>query len=175
MRFADDGKNIGIYGFGAAAHVITPVAISQGKNIFAFTSPGDDKRQSFARSLGATWAGSSEDLPPESLDAAIIFAPVGSLIPRALRAVKRGGIVICGGIHMSDIPSFPYSLLWEERTIRSVANLTRQDGIEFFELASKSKFVPSIVTFALDDINKAIDEFRSGSIMGAAVIKPGAI
>lgn len=172
IRFTEDSKNIGIYGFGAAAHVITPVAIAQGKRIFAFTSPGDDKRQFFARSLGAIWAGSSDEQPPELLDAAIIFAPVGALVLNALRAVRRGGIVVCGGIHMSDIPSFPYSLLWEERTLKSVANLTRSDGLEFLDLASKDKLSPSVVTFGLDEINNAINEFRSGRIMGAAVIKP---
>lgn len=172
MRFAADSERIGIYGFGAAAHVVTPVAVVQGKKIFAFTSPGDVERQTFARSLGAVWAGSSDDQPPELLDAAIIFAPVGSLIPRALSVVRKGGTVICGGIHMSDIPSFPYSLLWGERTIKSVANLTRDDGEEFLALASKSKLMPSVVEFPLEHINEAIAEFRAGRIHGAAVVKP---
>jgi propanol-preferring alcohol dehydrogenase len=171
LKFTENSQRVGIYGFGAAAHVITPIAINQGKQIYAFTSPGDDSRQEFARSLGAVWAGSSGELAPEELDAAIIFAPVGELVPKALSATRRGGIVVCGGIHMSDIPEFPYSLLWGERTIRSVANLCRSDGREFFDFVTDVTIDTHVTEFTLTDFNEAVTEFRSGAIKGAAVIR----
>lgn len=172
LKFTGEAQRVGIYGFGAAAHVITPVALSEGRKIFAFTSPGDDKRQQFARELGAAWAGSSDELPPEELDAAIIFAPVGALIPAALKVVARGGTVVCGGIHMSDIPSFGYDLLWGERTVRSVANLTRRDGEEFFHKLANVHVATHVRKFDLDNLNEAIAQFRRGDIHGAAVIVP---
>lgn len=171
LRFTGESQRIGIYGFGAAAHVITPIAIHQGKTIFAFTSPGDKRRQEFARSIGATWAGSSLDAPPEVLDAAIIFAPAGSLIPKALHDIRPGGTVVCGGIHMSDIPSFPYSVLWGERVVRSVANLCRADGYEFFEFLKQVPVQTRVRAFSLENINDAFAEFRQGEISGAAVIR----
>lgn len=167
------GNRLGIYGFGAAAHIIAQVAAFQDRKIYAFTRPGDSDAQGFALRLGAAWAGGSDELPPEPLDAALIFAPVGSLVPAALRAVRKGGVVVCGGIHMSDIPSFPYSLLWEERQLRSVANLTRQDGEELLEVASRAKVRTEITAFPLEAANEALDRLRSGRLVGAAVLVPG--
>jgi len=165
-------KRIGIYGFGAAAHIITQVARYQGKVICAFTRPGDDEGQQFAKSLGASWAGDSDTLPPEPLDAAIIFAPAGELIPRALKALSKGGVVVCGGIHMSDIPAFPYESLWNERSICSVANLTRRDGKEFFLLAPRIPVKTTVQTFPLEQANEALAHLRAGKIRGAAVLVP---
>jgi alcohol dehydrogenase, propanol-preferring len=165
-----NGKRLGIYGFGAAAHIIAQVAKYQQREIYAFTRSGDQRAQEFALSLGAVWAGDSDQLPPKKLDAAIIFAPVGSLIPQALRAVGKGGTVVCGGIHMSDIPSFPYSILWEERSISSVANLTRRDGEEFMTLAPKVPVRTEVETFPLEEANEALGRLRSGTIRGAAVL-----
>lgn len=163
-------KRLGIYGFGAAAHIVCQIAVHQNREVYAFTRPGDDKAQQFALRLGATWAGDSNRQPHQSLDAAIIFAPVGSLIPAALRVTGKGGIVVCGGIHMSDIPSFPYSILWEERTIRSVANLTRRDGLEFLEIAPKVPVKTDVQTYPLEQANRAIEDLRHGRITGAAVL-----
>lgn len=163
-------KRLGIYGFGAAAHIICQVAVYQGKEVYAFTRTEDTAAQEFACRLGAVWAGGSDQQPPELLDAAIIFAPVGSLIPAALRASAKGGRIICGGIHMSDIPSFPYSILWEERMIRSVANLTRQDGREFLKIAPKVPVKTEVQTYGLEDANRALDDLRHGRITGAAVL-----
>jgi propanol-preferring alcohol dehydrogenase len=170
FRMAGDGPRVGLYGFGAAAHIIAQIARHQGREVYAFTRPGDTKGQDFARKLGAGWVGGSDALPPKALDVAIIFAPVGSLIPQALRAVVKGGIVVCAGIHMSDIPSFSYSLLWEERMIRSVANLTRQDGLEFFEIASKVPVRTEVQIFPLASANEALERLRRGRIQGAAVL-----
>jgi len=170
LRMAGDGRRIGLYGFGAAAHIIAQVARYQGREVYAFTRPGDSEGQSFARALGAVWAGDSDTLPPEQLDAAVIFAPVGSLVPMALRAVVRGGVVVCAGIHMSEIPAFSYDLLWEERVVRSVANLTRQDGIEFFQVAPKVPVRTMVETFPLSEANEALNRLRSGRIQGAAVL-----
>lgn len=167
---AGSGKRLGIYGFGAAAHIVAQVARYQHREIYAFTRPGDEEAKKFALSLGAVWAGGSNELPPAKLDAAIIFAPVGELIPQALRAVGKGGIVVSGGIHMSDIPSFPYSLLWEERSICSVANLTRRDGDEFLALAPRVPVRTEIQTFRLEQANEALARLRSGQIQGAAVL-----
>ncbi|MGA2801381.1 MAG: zinc-dependent alcohol dehydrogenase family protein [Verrucomicrobiota bacterium] len=165
-------KHLGIYGFGAAAHIVAQVAKFQGREIFAFTRRGDSEAQAFAKSLGAVWAGDSETLPPEQLDAAIIFAPVGSLVPLALRAVARGGTVVCAGIHMSDIPSFPYDLLWQERMLCSVANLTRRDGAEFFTLAPQVPVRTTVQLFSLAEANEALTRLRSGKLRGAAVLVP---
>jgi alcohol dehydrogenase, propanol-preferring len=167
-----EAKRLGIYGFGAAAHIITQVARYQGREVFAFTRPGDVAAQNFARQLGAAWAGGSDQTPPEKLDAAIIFAPIGALVPSALRALEPGGTVVCGGIHMSDIPSFPYRNLWEERTICSVANLTRQDGDQFLELARQVPIRTETQIFALDEANEALAALRSGKLSGAAVLIP---
>jgi len=164
------GTRLGIYGFGAAAHITVQIAVYQGKKVYAFTRPGDTEAQEFARRLGAVWAGSSEEMPPEELDAAIIFAPVGSLIPAALRASARGGVVVSGGIHMSDIPSFPYDILWGERVVRSVANLTRADGEEFLELAPRVPVKTEVQTFPLKQANEALERLRQGRIQGAAVL-----
>lgn len=161
---------IGIYGFGSAAHIIAQVAIHQGKRVFAFTRPGDNEAQEFALQLGAAWAGDSTQAPPEKLDAALIFAPVGSLIVDALRATTKGGTVVSGGIHMSDIPSFPYRLLWEERTIRSVANLTRKDGEDFLAVAPRVPVETQIQTYTLEAANQALDDIRSGRLQGSAVL-----
>ena len=161
---------IGIYGFGSAAHIIAQVAIHQGKRVFAFTRPGDNEAQEFALQLGAAWAGDSTQAPPEELDAALIFAPVGSLIVDALRATTKGGTVVSGGIHMSDIPSFPYRLLWEERTIRSVANLTRKDGEDFLAVAPRVPVKTQIHTYTLEAANQALDDIRSGRLQGSAVL-----
>jgi propanol-preferring alcohol dehydrogenase len=161
---------LGIYGFGAAAHLVTQVAVHQGREVFAFTRPRDEEGQNFARTLGARWAGSSDERPPVALDAAIIFAPAGELIPRALGAVRKGGIVVCGGIHMTDIPQFPYRLLWGERTVCSVANLTRKDAEEFMVLAPRVPVRTHIETFQLREANEALDRLRHGLLRGAAVL-----
>ncbi len=166
------GERIGIYGFGAAAHIVAQVARFQGRQVFAFTKPGDTAGQEFARGLGAVWAGGSDEEPPEKLDAALIFAPVGALIPAALKATKKGGTVISGGIHMSDIPSFPYALLWEERIVRSVANLTRRDAEEFLALAPKAGIVTTTTPYPLADANQALADLRDGRLEGAAVLVP---
>ena len=172
LRMAGDARRIGIYGFGAAAHIVTQVARFEGHEIFAFTRPGDDAAQQFALSLGAVWSGASGDAPPEPLDAAIIFAPDGTLVPQALRATAKGGTVVCAGIHMSDIPTFPYDWLWGERTIRSVANLTRQDGEAFLALAPRIPVRTTIQPFALTAANDALATLRSGNLTGAAVLVP---
>jgi alcohol dehydrogenase, propanol-preferring len=170
LRFAGDAERLGLYGFGASAHIVAQVAAHEGRRIFAFTSPHDEEAQEFARELGAEWAGSSEEAPPEELDAAIIFAPVGALVPAALRAVARGGTVVCAGIHMSDIPSFPYEILWGERSVRSVANLTRQDGLDFLALAPEVPVRTEVVPFPLEEANQALDALRGGRVRGAAVL-----
>jgi len=167
---AGNGRRLGIYGFGAAAHIVAQVALYQKREIYAFTRPGDKEAEKFALNLGATWAGGSNELPPEKLDAAIIFAPVGDLVPQALRSVGKGGVVVCGGIHMTDIPAFPYSILWEERSICSVANLTRRDGEEFLALAPKIPVRTEVQTFPLHEANEALHRLRSGKIRGAAVL-----
>jgi alcohol dehydrogenase, propanol-preferring len=172
LLHAGDARRLGIYGFGAAAHIVAQVARWQGRELFAFTRAGDIAAQTFARSLGASWAGDSTQLPPEPLDAAILFAPVGALVPAALRAVAPGGTVVCAGIHMSDIPAFPYEILWGERTIRSVANLTRRDGEEFLALAPRVPVRTEVETFALDRANEALARLREGRITGAAVVVP---
>jgi propanol-preferring alcohol dehydrogenase len=170
LRFTGDARKLGLYGFGASAHIVAQVAAHEGRQVFAFTSPRDEEAQEFARELGAEWAGSSEEVPPEELDAAIIFAPVGALVPAALKAVARGGTVVCAGIHMSDIPSFPYEILWGERSVRSVANLTRKDGLDFLALAPEVPVRTEVVPFPLDDANEALETLRSGRIRGAAVL-----
>ena len=167
---AGDGKRLGIYGFGAAAHIVAQVARYQNREIYGFTRPGDREAQKFAETLGAVWAGGSNELPPVKLDAAIIFAPVGELGPQALLAVGKGGIVVCGGIHMSDVPSFPYAILWEERSLCSVANLTRQDGEEFFALAPRVPVRTEVQTFPLEEANQTLARLRAGKIQGAAVL-----
>jgi propanol-preferring alcohol dehydrogenase len=172
LRLAGDGERIGIYGFGAAAHIIAQVARHQGRRIFAFTRPGDAAAQDFARGLGAVWAGGSEEMPPEPLDAALIFAPVGVLVPAALAATRKGGTVVCGGIHMSDIPSFPYRRIWEERVVRSVANLTRADAEEFLALAPNAGIRTATQTYPLADANRALTDLRRGALQGAAVLLP---
>ena len=172
LCMAGDAPRLGIYGFGAAAHIVAQVARHQGRRLFAFTRPGDVAAQDFARSLGAEWAGDSTALPPEPLDAALIFAPVGPLVPAALAATKKGGTVVCGGIHMSDIPSFPYRILWEERVLRSVANLTRRDAEEFLALAPEAGIRTQTVTYPLDRANEALADLRSGALQGAAVLVP---
>lgn len=171
-RMAESAKRLGIYGFGAAAHLVAQVATHKGQEVYAFTRAGDVTAQRFAKQLGASWAGSSDDRPPVPLDAAIIFAPIGPLVPHALKAVRKGGSVICGGIHMSDIPSLPYSLLWGERVIRSVANLTRRDGMEFLALAGEIGIRPSIETIPLAGANEALEKLRAGALSGAAVLIP---
>ena len=172
LRMAGDAARIGFYGFGAAAHIAVQIARARDQQVFAFTRPGDAKGQAFALGLGATWAGGSDERPPVELDAALIFAPVGSLVPAALRATGKGGVVVCAGIHMSDIPGFPYDILWEERSVRSVANMTRQDGEEFFTVAAKAH--PRTVTtpFPLSRANEAIGAVREGRVEGAAVLVP---
>ncbi len=170
LRLAGDAERLGLYGFGSSAHIVAQVAAHEGRRVFAFTSPRDGEAQKFARELGAEWAGSSEEAPPEELDAAIIFAPVGALVPAALRAVSRGGTVVCAGIHMSDIPSFPYEILWGERSVRSVANLTRRDGLEFLALAPEVPVRTEVVPFPLGRANEALGALRGGGIRGAAVL-----
>jgi propanol-preferring alcohol dehydrogenase len=172
LRLAGDAPRLGLYGFGAAAHIAIQVARHRGQQVFAFTKPGDVAGQEFARGLGAIWAGGSDMPPPEPLDAALIFAPVGALVPAALGATTKGGTVVCAGIHMSDIPSFPYRILWEERAVRSVANLTRQDGDEFLGLAPRIPVRTTTVPFRLDDANQALAQLREGRIEGAAVLVP---
>ncbi len=172
LVIAGEGKRLGLYGFGAAAHIVAQVARWQGRSVFAFTRPGDVASQNFARSLGAVWAGGSDEQPPEALDAAIIFATVGDLVPVALRAVHKGGRVVCAGIHMSDIPAFPYRLLWEERQLVSVANLTRQDGIDFLHLAPRMGIVTQTTRYNLREANQALADLRAGKFEGAAVLVP---
>ena len=172
LGIAGDGKRLGLYGFGAAAHILAQVARWQGRSVFAFTRPGDTATQAFARSLGATWAGGSDEMPPKPLDAAIIFATVGDLVPLALKAVRKGGRVVCAGIHMSDIPSFPYALLWEERQLLSVANLTRQDGLDFLKLVPEIGIVTKTTCYPLRQANEALADLRAGRFEGAAVLVP---
>jgi propanol-preferring alcohol dehydrogenase len=171
LILAGDARRLGIYGFGAAAHIVTQVARHQGRGVFAFTRPGDDPGQTFARELGAEWAGGSDMTAPEPLDAAIIFAPVGALVPTALAAVAKGGSVVCAGIHMSDVPAFPYHLLWGERVVRSVANLTRQDGTDFLKLAGEIPIRTSVETYPLENANDALRDLRDGRVRGAAVLR----
>jgi propanol-preferring alcohol dehydrogenase len=171
LRMAGEARRLGLYGFGAAAHIITQVARWQGRDVYAFTSPGDTDAQAFARELGAVWAGGSDQTPSERLDAALIFAPVGPLVPAALRAVERGGTVVCAGIHMSPIPSFNYDILWGERVLRSVANLTRRDADEFLELAPKVPVKTRQLPYALEQANEALDDLRAGRLQGAAVLQ----
>ena len=171
LTLAGDGERLGLYGFGASAHIITQVALHQGRRVCAFTRPGDEGGQQFARELGAEWAGGSDEPPPEELDAAIIFAPVGALVPVALRAVAKGGVVACAGIHMSDVPSFPYELLWGERVLRSVANLTRRDGEEFLSLAPQVPVRTEVEVFPLEQANEALDRVRRGEKRGAVVLQ----
>ena len=173
LRMAGDAERIGIYGFGAAAHIVAQVALHEGRRVFAFTRPGDGATQAFARSLGASWAGGSDEAPPEELDAALIFAPAGELVPVALRAIGKGGAVVCGGIHMSDIPAFPYELLWNERVVRSVANLTRRDGVEFLALAPRVPVRIEVTTYPLAAANRALEDLRRGAFRGAAVLIVG--
>jgi propanol-preferring alcohol dehydrogenase len=172
LKIAGDGKRLGIYGFGAAGHIVAQVAKWQGRKVFAFTRPGDTTTQDFARSLGVTWAGGSNEMPPEPLDAAIIYATDGDLVPQALKAICKGGRVVCAGIHMSDIPGFSYNLLWEERELLSVANLTRQDGIEFLALVPKIGITVKTTVYPLQQANKALDDLRAGRFDGAAVLVP---
>ena len=170
LRLAGEGERLGIYGFGAAAHIVCQVALHEGRRVFAFTRADDDAAQAFALELGAEWAGDALGLPPEELDAALVFAPVGELVPAALKAVAKGGTVVCGGIHMSDIPSMPYELLWGERVLRSVANLTRTDAEEFLELAPRVPVRAEVETFPLEQANDALDRVRGGNLRGAAVL-----
>jgi alcohol dehydrogenase, propanol-preferring len=170
LTFTGDAELVGLYGFGASAHIIVQVARHQGRRVFAFTRPGDDDGQEFARNLGAEWAGGSDEAPPEELDAAILFAPVGTLVPAALLAVRKAGVVVCAGIHMSDIPSFPYELLWGERVVRSVANLSRRDGEEFLALAPRVPVRTQVTSFALEEANAAIEHVRRGEVLGSAVL-----
>ena len=172
LRLAGEARRLGIYGFGAAAHILAQVARHQGREVYAFTRPGDIAAQDFARGLGAVWAGGSDETPPEKLDAALIFAPVGALVPAALAATRKGGTVVCGGIHMSDIPAFPYRLLWEERVVRSVANLTRRDAEEFLALAPAAGITTTTQTYPLADANRALSDLRNGALQGAAVLVP---
>lgn len=171
-RMAGEARRLGVYGFGAAAHIMIQVAIWEGREVYGFTRPGDAEAQAFARDLGATWAGASGEVPPQPLDAAIIFAPVGDLVPEALRQTARGGTVVCAGIHMSDIPSFPYRILWEERSLRSVANLTRRDAEEFLALAPKVPVKTHTKDYPLAEANRALDDLRHGRLQGAAVLHP---
>lgn len=172
LHLAGDAERVGIYGFGAAAHIVCQVARHEGRRVFAFTRAGDEATQAFARNLGAEWAGGADEAPPEPLDAALIFAPAGELVPAALRATDRGGTVVCGGIHMSEIPAFPYELLWDERTLRSVANLTRRDGEEFLALAPRVPVRTEVTAYPLDRANEALDDLRHGRFRGAAVVVP---
>jgi propanol-preferring alcohol dehydrogenase len=170
LRMAGEARRLGLYGFGAAAHVIAQVAVHEGREVYGFTRPEDATARALALRLGARWAGASSGLPPEPLDAAILFAPVGSLVPAALAAVRKGGVVVCAGIHMSDIPAFPYALLWGERVVRSVANLTRADGREFMALASRLRIRTAVETFPLEQANEALSRLRAGRVTGAAVL-----
>jgi propanol-preferring alcohol dehydrogenase len=170
LRMAGDAERLGLYGFGASAHIIAQVAVHQGRKVFAFTSPGSTETQRFALDLGAAWAGGSDQAPPEELDAAIIFAPVGALVPRALRGVAKGGVVVCAGIHMSDVPSFPYDILWGERAVRSVANLTRRDGEEFLALAPEVPVRTQTTSFPLEEANDALKALREGQLRGGAAV-----
>ena len=172
LRMAGEARRIGLYGFGAAAHILAQICRWQGREVYAFTRPGDVAAQTMARKLGAVWAGSSEQSPPELLDAAIIFAPLGALVPTALRAVRKGGRVVCGGIHMSDIPQFPYSLLWEERELVSVANLTRRDAVEFLAIAAEAEVRTVTTVYPLENANQALADLRNGRFQGAAVLVP---
>lgn len=172
-RMAGNSPALGLYGFGAAAHILAQLALWEGRKVFAFTREGDTAGQDFARKLGCAWAGASSEVPPELLDAAIIFAPVGPLVPLALRAVRKGGKVVCAGIHMSDIPTFPYADLWEERSIHSVANLTREDGREFLRLAAIARLQPHVTPLPLENANVALDRLRAGEVEGALVLVPG--
>jgi propanol-preferring alcohol dehydrogenase len=172
LKLAGNAERLGIYGFGAAAHMLTQVAVHQGRGVYAFTRPGDTSAQQFAISQGAVWAGDSNQLPPDTLDAAILFAPIGALVPQALAALAKGGVVVCGGIHMSDIPSFPYRLLWGERVVRSVANLTRADGEEFLSIAPQIPIRPQVTEYALGQANQALSDLRNGNLTGAAVLIP---
>lgn len=172
LRMAGDPRTVGIWGFGAAAHLVAQVARFEGREVFAFTRPGDAGAQRFARELGAAWAGGSDERPPEPLDAALVFAPVGALVPAALRSVRKGGVVVCGGIHMSDVPSFPYALLWGERVVRSVANLTRRDGEEFLALAARAGIRSHGRPYPLAAANEALADLREGRLEGAAVLVP---
>lgn len=172
LRLAGDGPRVGLYGFGSSAHVVAQVARHRGQEVYAFTRPGDARGQEFARTLGAVWAGGSDERPPEPLDAAILFAPDGALVPTALRATAKGGVVVCAGIHMSDLPSFPYEILWEERMVRSVANLTREDGRQFLPLAAEIPVRTTTTTFPLGSANEAIARVRHGGFEGAAVLVP---
>jgi propanol-preferring alcohol dehydrogenase len=169
-RAAGSGTNLGLYGFGAAAHLLAQVARAQGRRVHAFTRPGDLQSQAFARELGAVWAGNSDELPPDPLDAAILFAPVGGLVPAALAAIRPGGRVVCAGIHMSDVPGFPYEILWGERSVSSVANLTRADGEEFLAIARQLALKPTVETFPLSEANVALERLRRGALQGAAVL-----
>jgi propanol-preferring alcohol dehydrogenase len=170
LRLTGDGERLGLYGFGASAHIVAQVARHEGRRVFAFTRPGDTEGQAFAQELGAVWAGSSDERPPEELDAAIIFAPVGALVPLALRAIAKGGSVVCAGIHMTDIPAFEYELLWGERILRSVANLTRRDGEEFLALAPQVPVRTVVEVFPLEQANEALESMRSGRLRGSAVL-----
>ncbi len=172
LRMAGDPRRLGIWGFGAAAHLVAQVARHEGRELYAFTRPGDTAAQDFARAMGAAWAGDADARPPVELDAALIFAPVGGLVPTALAAVRKGGTVVCGGIHMSDIPSFPYRLLWEERVVRSVANLTRQDAVDFLALAGRVPIRTEVTPYRLDRANEALADLRDGRLQGAAVLVP---
>jgi propanol-preferring alcohol dehydrogenase len=172
LVMAGEGKSLGIYGFGAAGHIVAQVARARGRSIYAFTRRGDDEAQQLALALGANWAGASEDIPPAELDAAIIYAPVGSLVPQALRAVRKGGRVVCAGIHMSDIPAFPYSILWGERQVLSVANLTRKDGADFFKAIANANIQTHTTVFPLEQANEALSCLREGRLVGAAVLRP---
>jgi propanol-preferring alcohol dehydrogenase len=171
LRLAGDAERLGIYGFGAAAHIVAQVALHEGRRLFAFVREGDERAAEFARELGAEWVGASNESPPEELDAALIFAPVGALVPAALRATAKGGTVVCGGIHMSDIPSFPYELLWGERSVRSVANLTRRDGHDFLALAPQVPVRTQVTTYPLEDTSRALADLREGALTGAAVVQ----
>jgi alcohol dehydrogenase, propanol-preferring len=174
LKLAGEASSIGLYGFGAAAHVLAQISVAQGRRVYAFTRPGDAASQQFARELGVRWAGNSDETPPEPLDAALIFAPVGALVPSALKVVTKGGSVVCAGIHMSDIPEFPYAILWGERQLRSVANLTRADGAEFMSALARWPVHTSVKTYALTDANKALTDLRAGKLNGAAVLMPDA-
>lgn len=171
LRMAGEGKRIGLFGFGSSAHILTQLLVYQGRRPYAFTRPGDREGQAFARERGAVWAGGSETLPPDPLDAAIIFAPVGALVPQALKSVRKGGRVVCAGIHMSDIPSFPYRILWEERSVKSVANLTVSDGEEFMKLAPEVPVRSNVSTYPLEEANEALEDLREGNFEGSAVLR----